>query len=124
MAYGSQSLHLKRTWKLLRPLHEIEAELNLIRREVITRRLLKEAEKSQYLDDNSYGGRNGRCTMDAVMKKFHTVQIMHLCRSNGALTDCDAKACYDRIVLLVLYLSYSKAGLPHSACVWLCKALT
>ena len=108
----------------LRPLHKIEAELNLIRREVITRRLLRQAERVKYLDDNSYGGRNGRSAMDAVLKKFLTLQAMHLARSNGALTDCDAKACYDRVIPLVLYLSYSKAGLPHAACVWLCKSLT
>ena len=108
----------------LRALHKIEAELNLVRREIITRRLLQQAERTHYLDDNSYGGRNGRSTNDAVMKKFFTLQTMHLERRNGAMTDCDAKACYDRIVPIVLYLSYSKAGLPHNACIWLCQALT
>jgi len=108
----------------LRALHKIDAELNLVRRELITRRLLRQAERQNFLDDNSYGGRNGRCANDAVMKKFMTLQTMHLERRNGAMTDCDAKACYDRIVPIVLYLSYSKAGLPHTACVWLCKSLT
>ena len=108
----------------LRTIHKIDAELNLVRRELISRRLLRQAEKLKFLDDNSYGGRNGRCAIDAVMKKHFTLQAMHLERRNGALTDCDAKACYDRVIPLVLYLSYSKAGLPHNACVWLCKALT
>ena len=107
----------------LRALHQIDAELNLVRRELIAKRLLRHAEQYQYLQDHNYGGRNGKCANDVVMKKFLTLQIWHLQRHNGALTDCDAKACYDRIVPILLYLSYSKAGLPHTACLWLCQCL-
>ena len=44
-------------------------------------------------------------------------------RKNSALTDCDAAACYDIIIPILLYIYHSKAGLPHFACIWLCKAL-
>ncbi len=107
----------------LRALHQIDAELNLIRRELIAKRLLRHAEEYQYLKDHNYGGRNGKCANDVVMKKYLTLQIWHLQRHNGALTDCDAKSCYDRIIPILLYLSYSKAGLPHSTCLWLCQCL-
>ena len=107
----------------LRALHQIDAELNLIRRELIAKRLLRHTEEYQYLKDHNYGGRNGKCANDVVMKKYLTLQIWHLQRHNGALTDCDAKSCYDRIIPILLYLAYSKAGLPHSTCLWLCQCL-
>ena len=108
----------------LRALHKIDAELNLVRRELIAKRLLRNAEQSQYLDDSNYGGRNGKTANDAVMKKFLTLQIWQLQRHNGALTDCDAKACYDRVVPMLLYQCYHKAGLPHHTCQWLKNCLT
>ena len=107
----------------LRALHQIDAELNLIRRELIAKRLIRHAEEYQYLKDHNYGGRNGKCANDVVMKKYLTLQIWHLQRHNGALTDCDAKSCYDRIIPILLYLSYSKAGLLHSMYLWLCQCL-
>ena len=94
-----------------------------MRRELIAKQLLRHAEEHNYLQDHNYGGRNGKCANDAVRKKYITLQVWHLRRHNGALTDCDKKACYDRIVPIPLYLSYSKAGLPHSAYLWLCQCL-
>ena len=44
-------------------------------------------------------------------------------RKNCAITDFDARACYDRILPHVLFLCYSKMGLPQNECVWLAKAL-
>ena len=62
----------------LRALHKIDAELNLVRRELIAKRLLQNAEQSQYLDDSNYGGRNGKTANDTVMKMFLTLQIWEL----------------------------------------------
>ena len=59
-----------------------------------------------------------------MLQKHLTLQAIHLQRKNFALTDCDATACYDRVVPILLYLCYSKAGLPHHLCLWLCRALT
>ena len=58
------------------------------------------------------------------MKKFLTLQIWQLQQHNGVLTNCDAKACYDRVVPLLLYMCYNKAGLPHATCQWLKNCLT
>ena len=38
-----------------------------------------------------------------------TLQTMNLERRNGATTDCDSISCYDRILPMVLYLSYRKS---------------
>eukprot|EP00978_Attheya_sp_CCMP212_P029770 scaffold106935_cov75-Attheya_sp.AAC.1 len=36
--------------------------------------------------------------------------ILHLLRKNGAITDVDATACYDRMVPALIWLGYFKAG--------------
>ena len=108
----------------LRPLHNIEAEVNLIRRELISRRLIRNAESYGMIPMNNCGGRKGKTALDVVMLKYLTIGICHMQRRDFAITDCDAKACYDRVLPHVLYLCYSKMGLPSQDCVWLARILT
>ena len=42
---------------------------------------------------------------------------------NCALTDCDAKTCYDQFLPIILHICYSKMGLPSKHVALLCKAL-
>ena len=69
------------------------------------------------------GGRKVRSTIDVVMLKYFTLGIMHMQRRNCAITDCDARACYDRILPAVLYFTYHKMGSPVHECKWLARAL-
>ena len=62
----------------LRTLHNIEAELNLIRRELIARRLVTNAEYHTMVPMNNSGGRKGRSAIDVVMLKYFTVATMHM----------------------------------------------
>ena len=96
----------------LRPLHEIEAELNFIRRELISRRLVKNAEEYNMIPKNNCGGRKGRSAMDVVMLKYITLSTCTMQRQNYAVTDCDARACYDRILPILFSLCYWKMRLP------------
>lgn len=107
----------------LRPLHEIEAELNYIRRELVARRLIKNAEEYNMIPKNNCGGRKGRSAMDVVMLKYITLSTCTMQRRNCALTDCDARACYDRILPILLSLCYCKMGLPAEDSIWLTRAL-
>eukprot|EP00978_Attheya_sp_CCMP212_P043529 scaffold286017_cov40-Attheya_sp.AAC.4 len=83
------------------------------RREIIARRLMNNSERHKYIVDEQYGGSNGRAASDVVLLKEFTLAIMHMQRSNGAITDCDAKACYDRILTIIAALTNYKAGLPE-----------
>jgi hypothetical protein len=62
----------------LRVIHKLDAELNLIRREFVTRRIMKNMEKHKTMANEQYGGRNGRCAMDVVLLKEFTLGILHL----------------------------------------------
>eukprot|EP00978_Attheya_sp_CCMP212_P031043 scaffold116006_cov90-Attheya_sp.AAC.1 len=68
-------------------------------------------EKHNLMSDEQYGGRNGRTAIDVVMLKTFTIAVLHLMRCNGAIVDCNAKACYDRILPVIIALLYYKAGL-------------
>ena len=87
----------------LRPIHNLEAELNLIRREFISHRLLHNAEEYSRIPMNNSDGRKGRTSIDVVMMKNLTLSTCHMMRKNCAITDCDARECYDRILPHVLY---------------------
>eukprot|EP00957_Ditylum_brightwellii_P105896 8076378-Ditylum_brightwellii.AAC.1 len=57
------------------------------------------------------------------MMTAFTYKILHFMQANAAFTNCDAKACYDRIVVILTSLVECKAGLPAEACILLAKAL-
>eukprot|EP00957_Ditylum_brightwellii_P136509 10410475-Ditylum_brightwellii.AAC.1 len=52
-----------------------------------------------------------------------TLETFHLMQANAAFTDCDAKACYDRMVAIVIGLALHKVGLPILMSSFLIKAL-
>ena len=66
--------------KRLRAIHKIDAELNLIRRELIAKRLLRHAETYNFIPENNFGGRNGKTANDVVIHKHFTLQALHLHR--------------------------------------------
>jgi hypothetical protein len=84
---------------------------------------MKNLEKHKALANEQYGGQNGRSAIDVVLLKEFTLGILHLKRCNGAIIDCDAKACYNRILAVLVALVYFKAGLALSVCTLFAQAL-
>jgi hypothetical protein len=107
----------------LRFLHIIDAELNQIRRDIITRRLLANAERHNFISDNQYGGRQGREAIDIPTLTAWQMDIVYMSRSNIAYTDCDARACYDQIIPEFTALAQYQAGLPEKATQFFLNAL-
>lgn len=94
-----------------------------MRREIIAKQLMHNAEHHQTLDKDQHGGRNGRCAIDIVLGKSFMLETFHLQKANADFTDCNTKACYDRIVPLILLLAYYKKGLPYDTCVFFAHIL-
>eukprot|EP00957_Ditylum_brightwellii_P098600 7511397-Ditylum_brightwellii.AAC.1 len=65
----------------------------------MTKRLMQHTEKFKQLAEKQHRGRYGRTTGDVTVLTALTTEIFHLQRSNTAIADCNAKACYDRILL-------------------------
>eukprot|EP00957_Ditylum_brightwellii_P212176 15367043-Ditylum_brightwellii.AAC.1 len=53
-------------------------------------------EKYKELDDAQYGVCQGRMSIDPVLIKVLTIETAYLQQSNIAITDCDARAYYNR----------------------------
>eukprot|EP00957_Ditylum_brightwellii_P116123 8858060-Ditylum_brightwellii.AAC.1 len=87
--------------------------------EIVGQQLIHNAERHNFLREDQHGGCNGSEALDIAHGKTITFETLHFQRANFGCSDCDAKACYDRIVPLVLLLAYFKAGLPHQCCFFL-----
>eukprot|EP00957_Ditylum_brightwellii_P000305 24331-Ditylum_brightwellii.AAC.1 len=59
---------------------------------------MNNAEKYNNLVDDQYGGRKGRTAMDPVGIITLTQEIFNLQQSNAGITDCNAAACYNRMI--------------------------
>eukprot|EP00957_Ditylum_brightwellii_P012373 934716-Ditylum_brightwellii.AAC.1 len=81
-------------------LHKQESELNMYKQEIVARRLMRNAERHNYLSNDQHGRRNSCEAPDIVFGKTITFDTLHLQRANFGCTDCDAKACYNRIIPL------------------------
>ena len=75
------------------------------------------------LAKEQWGGRPGKTAIDLVMSKEMMITTYHLLKKNGAITDVDATACYDRIPPILMWLAYFKAGAPWHLILLFAKAL-
>eukprot|EP00957_Ditylum_brightwellii_P174413 13280144-Ditylum_brightwellii.AAC.1 len=128
MEADSQYIHIQGTknFKIhcLQFLQIVKVELNNLLCEVITCRLLKNAENYDFITDHQYGGKQGREAIDIPALTAWQIKIFTLVRHNAAFTDCDAKACYDQGIPTAAVLAQIQASLPiHTAQFFLC-ALT
>ena len=70
-----------------------------------------------------YGSRPNKSTTDVILFKHLTYGIWRLTKTDAASFDNDAKACYDRIVMLFGSLCSRRMGMPKQACKLLTKTL-
>eukprot|EP00957_Ditylum_brightwellii_P119345 9104727-Ditylum_brightwellii.AAC.1 len=92
-------------------------------REIVACQLMHNTKRYKILSEDQHGRHNGREALDIVLVKTIMFEKLYLQRANFGCTDCDAKACYDRIVPLIILLAYFKAGLPYQCCFLLATML-
>eukprot|EP00957_Ditylum_brightwellii_P005068 385322-Ditylum_brightwellii.AAC.1 len=85
---------------------------------------MKYSEEHGYLADKQHGGRKVRASIDVVALNRFTAETHHYQQSNAGRTNCNGKACYDRITPKLLALLYAKVGCPPQAIELLYSALT
>ena len=74
----------------LRCIDAFDAELNLLRRELISHRTMRLAENEKQLTDNQWGGRRHTQCPDLSLQNELYKTAHTLTRHNGATTDVDA----------------------------------
>jgi hypothetical protein len=107
----------------LRTIHLYEADYNWTLGMIFGRRMVHNAEKQNHLDDSQWGSPPGRSTEEALIHKILSYEISRATRTPLGTLDNDAKACYDRIVMLFALILCQKHGVPLSACKMSANAL-
>ena len=107
----------------LRPLNLYEADLNLVLRQLVARKLTWNAEDNHLLPEDNWGGRQLRSAGNLGLQRVLTMQMSTLTRTTLGQIDLDAKSCYDRIIRPVAILACYKFGLPIHLCCWLIQVM-
>jgi hypothetical protein len=93
----------------------IKAELNNLCIEVIMHQLLYNAEEYSFMTAHQYGRRKGRETINIPVLTAWQIKLFTIAQPNIDITDCDTKACYDRVIPTVSALVQIQAALPLKA---------
>ena len=99
----------------LRVIHLFEADYNLFLKIVFGRRMVKNAEQAEALNDQQHGSRPRRMTTDALFLSRLSKDLIRQLKSNSAHMDNDATGCYDRIVTSLGMLACRRLGVPRTA---------
>ena len=76
------------------------------------KRMVYNALEKDQIHPSAFGSVPKRNAQDALLEKTLTFHMMILCRSDGAIFDCDAKGCYDRIVPKLCTIHFKRLGMP------------
>ena len=108
--------------KDLRSVVLTEAEWNF-NNKVLGKTTLEHAEKHNLLPPEQYGSRKGKKSIDHVINKRLTYDILRQTRRPGLLCSNDAKSCFDRVVHSVAMLAYRRLGIPHPPVLGMIKTI-
>jgi hypothetical protein len=96
-------------------IHLFEADYNLFLKVVYGRRMVKNAEQAQALNDQQHGSRPRRMTTDALFPARLEKDLVCQTKANSAHMDNNATGCYDRIINSLGMIACQQLGMPDSA---------
>jgi len=114
---GHPNIHKFRT------IHLLESDMNFVLRYIWGRQFMRHNEKNQAWHSNQYGSRKGIQGQSATLNKVLTLDITRYYAEPAAIVDNDAKACYDRMIPVVLSYALICLGLPKALTRFMCKWL-
>jgi hypothetical protein len=96
-------------------IHLYEADYNGFLKTVWPHRAVRHATKKKRLNYAQGGGQKGRQANHIVLQKDLKYHYARLRKHNFATMDNDAKACYDRIIMLLATIISGHFGIPRQA---------
>lgn len=103
----------------LRRITLFASDYNLIMGILVGKRLVENAENNGWVHEDLWGSRPNRSAPDAIFVKELTYDIARMTNTPLVTFDNDAKACYDRIVMVVALLLARRWGLPKTTAEWI-----
>ena len=80
---------------------------------LIGKRISEIGEEKGYFSECQYGSRKNKSAAIQALNKCLTLDISRIRRQTLTLIANDAKSCYDRVILWVLYFTMKKFGMSH-----------
>ena len=106
----------------LRVIHLIESDFNLVVGIQWGRCLMHHYEDHNVYTDDPFGSRKNRATHDILVFKHLWLNTIRLTQIPAALSEYDAKSCYDGIVMLLAMLVSRRNGMSKAITIFLLKA--
>ena len=105
----------------LRIIELFDSQVNAGLQMIFGKRMVANALKLGELHPSAYGSVPQRTAQDAVMEKTISLDIMRVTKTTGAIFDCDAKGCYDRIVSSLQTISSRRLGVPRTTAIFFAR---
>ena len=77
--------------------------------------MMEYGEKNNLLAEEQYGSRKEKSAIEHAINKRLIIDITRQTRTDAIYIANDAKSCYDRILLVVAYLTMRNFGIPEKA---------
>jgi len=106
-----------------RTIHLLESDMNFVLRYIWGRQFMRHNEKNNAWHSNQYGSRKGIQGQSATLNKVLTLDINRYYAEPAAIVDNDAKACYDRMIPVLLSYALIRLGLPKALTRFMCRWL-
>ena len=106
----------KNEWRpdKLRLILLMEARFNQ-NNKIIGRKMMEHGEAKGYLAREQFGSRKSKSAIEHALNKRITIDVARQSKTPAAYIANDAKSCYDRILLMVAYLTMRHMGVPEEA---------
>ena len=96
----------------LRIIELFDCQLNAGLQIIFRKRMVQNAIDRDLLHSSTYGSIPNRTAQDAASEKLWSLDLMRIKKVNGAIFDCDAKGCYDRIIAALQSITCRRMGVP------------
>jgi hypothetical protein len=91
------------------------AAMNMGFRIIWGHKMMQRASKHGLISPYQYGARNGHMAISCVLLKRSSYDIIRLMRLTACMFDCDATACYDRMIPSQCMMVTARAGVSEDA---------
>ena len=98
----------------LRIIELFDSQVNAGLQIIFGKRMVSNALKHNLIHPSTYGSVPLRTAQDAVLEKVLSLDIMRIRKISGAIFDCDAKSCYDRIIAALQSITCRRLGIPRT----------
>ena len=105
----------------LRIIELFDSQVNAGLQMIFGKKMIINAVQHGEIHPSAYGSVPKRTAQDAAMEKTLSLDMMRFTKRNGAMFDCDAKGCYDRIVAALQTVSSRRLGVTRKTAIFFAR---